>query len=68
MKRPLLSLITMLVAVGAAISVLKSQSLFHVGKATMPSIQEQQTTELARKLPVQDFEDRSLVFPRESAR
>jgi hypothetical protein len=65
MKRLLLSLITVLVVVGAVTGVLKSHSLSHLGKATMPSIQEQQSAGWARKLPEQDFEDRSLVFPRE---
>jgi hypothetical protein len=34
----------------------------------MPPIQELQTREQLDKLPVQEFEDRSLVFPRETSR
>jgi hypothetical protein len=66
MKRLLLSLITLLVAGGVATGVLRSHLLFRHG--AMPSIQEQQSAESARQLPAQDFEDRSLVFPREPTR
>lgn len=68
MKRLVFSVAIAIVAVGAATSVLRSHSLFPFGKHGMPSIQELQSTNAAGKLPAQDFEDRSLVFPRESTR
>lgn len=68
MKRLIFSVAIAIVAIGAATSVLRSHSLFTFGKRGMPSIQELQSTNEASKLPAQDFEDRSLVFPRESTR
>jgi hypothetical protein len=68
MKRHVLFVIAAMVAVGAATGVLKSHSLIHFGKSGMPSIQELQSSRETGKLPVQDFEDRSLVFPRETTR
>ena len=64
MKRLVLSLVAVLIAAGAAASVLRSHALFPF-KSGMPAIQELQTADRFGKLPVQDFEDRSLVFPRE---
>jgi hypothetical protein len=66
MKRLVLSLIAALIAAGAAASVLKSNALFPFNKSGMPPIRELQTADGLGKLPIQDFEDRSLVFPRES--
>ncbi len=66
MKRLVLSLIAVLIAAGAAASVLKSNALFPFNKSGMPPIQELQTADRLGRLPIQDFEDRSLVFPRES--
>ena len=37
-----------------------------VGAARTPVAQESRSGVLASKLPVQDFDDRSLVFPRET--
>lgn len=68
MKRLAFSVAVVIVAIGAATSVLRSHSLFPFGKRGMPSIQELQSTNEAGRLPAQDFEDRSLVFPREPAR
>lgn len=68
MKRFAFSVAVAIVAIGAATSVLRSHSLFPFGKRGMPSIQELQSTNVADRLPAQDFEDRSLVFRRESAR
>ena len=66
MKRIALSVIAALVAIGAATSVLKSHSLFPFSKSGMPPIHELQSAEQMGHLAVQDFEDRSLVFPREA--
>ena len=65
MKRLVLSVITALIAVGAATGVLKSHALFPFDKRGMPTIQELQSADKLGNLPVQDFEDHSLVFPRE---
>jgi hypothetical protein len=58
------SVIAVLVAIGAATSVLKSHSLFPIGG--MPPVQELRNADRLGELPVQDFDDRSLVFPRDS--
>ncbi len=68
MKRHVLLVIATMVAIGAATGILKSHSLFHFGKSGMPPIQELQSSRESGKLPVQEFEDRSLVFPRETSR
>jgi hypothetical protein len=60
------SVIAVLVAIGAATSVLKSHSLFPFGGTGMPPVQELRSADQLGKLPVQDFDDRSLVFPRQS--
>ena len=60
------SVIAVLVAIGAATSVLKSHSLFPFGGTGMPPVQELRNADQLGKLPVQDFDDRSLVFPRQS--
>jgi hypothetical protein len=63
----LVPVIAALVAIGAASGVLKSHALFPSGKTGMPPVQELRNTDQLGKLPVQDFDDRSLVFPRESS-
>ena len=64
MMRLVPSLIAVLLLLGAATSVLKSHSLFPFGRAGMPPIQEVRNADQLSQLPVQDFDDRSLVFPR----
>ncbi|QDW37984.1 hypothetical protein FFI89_012975 [Bradyrhizobium sp. KBS0727] len=66
MMRLVPPVIAALVAIGAATGVLKSHALFPSGKTGMPPVQELRKTDQLGKLPVQDFDDRSLVFPRES--
>ncbi|SDI01470.1 hypothetical protein SAMN05444171_5521 [Bradyrhizobium lablabi] len=66
MTRLVPSVIAVLVAIGAATSVLKSHSLFPFGGTGMPPVQEIRNTDQLGRLPVQDFDDRSLVFPRDS--
>jgi hypothetical protein len=68
MKPAVLLVIAAIVAIGAATGVLKSHSTFHPGQSEMPSIQELQSSRESGKLPVQDFEDHSLVFPRDATR
>ncbi len=43
---------------------LSSDSLF--GTAAMPTLQELQSAASAKKLPTEDFQDGSLVYPRET--
>jgi hypothetical protein len=38
------------------------------GTASMPTLQDMQSARGADKLPAEDFDDRSLVFPRETKR
>jgi hypothetical protein len=64
MKRLMLSLVTALVVIGAATSVLKSHALFRSAQSGMPNIQELQTGR-ASTLPEQEIEDRSVQFARE---
>ena len=66
MTRLVPSVIAALVAIGAATSVLKSHSFFPFSRAGMPPFHELRNADQLGKLPVQDFDDRSLVFPRES--
>jgi hypothetical protein len=68
MKRLVPSLIIALVAAGIATTMLRSHTLVQAGKITPPTLQEQQSADWVKRLPAQDFEDRSLVFPREPAR
>jgi hypothetical protein len=68
MKRVVLSVVAVVAAIAVATGVLKSHALLHFGSRGMPPIQELQTREQLDKLPVQEFEDRSLVFPRETSR
>ena len=55
----------------AATGIPRSHSISTVGRAATSStstLQDMQSGRSADKLPVDDFEDRSLVFPRESKR
>ncbi|WFU44351.1 hypothetical protein QA640_19035 [Bradyrhizobium sp. CB82] len=52
----------------AATTILRSHTwpvVWTTGAARFAGVQEHQTGSQADKLPVQDFDDRSLVFPRE---
>lgn len=68
MKSAVISVVAVVIAIAAATGVLKSHALFQPGTRGMPSIQGLQTRDQLDNLPVQDFEDRSLVFPREPSR
>ncbi|MBV9532219.1 MAG: hypothetical protein JO283_14435 [Bradyrhizobium sp.] len=56
-----------LVGAGAG-TMLRSHSLMSGGTAAMPTIQQLHSFANVDKLPTQDFDDRSLVFPREAKR
>ena len=68
MKRLVPSLIVTLVAAGMATGMLRSHGPSQAGRNTVPTLQEQQSADWVNRLPAQDFEDRSLVFPRETKR
>jgi hypothetical protein len=54
---------------GGAAAILRSRSLsMSVGTAAMPTMQELHGSANVDKLPAEDFEDRSLVFARETKR
>jgi hypothetical protein len=57
--------------IAAVTSVPRSHSISTVGRAGTSStstLQDMQSGRSADRLPVDDFDDRSLVFPRESKR
>ncbi|EIG57010.1 hypothetical protein FXB41_04585 [Bradyrhizobium canariense] len=63
MKRLMLSLVTALLVIGAATSVLRPHALLHSAQSGMPNIQELQTAQ-ASTLAEQEIEDRSVLFAR----
>jgi hypothetical protein len=70
MNRPIISVIAAIALIAAATSMLRSHSVFiggHIATAGVPSLQDMQSGS-ADKLAVEDFEDRSLVYPRETKR
>ncbi|MCP3398773.1 MULTISPECIES: hypothetical protein [unclassified Bradyrhizobium] len=64
MKRIMLSLVSALLVISAASSMLRSHALFSSAQSGMPNIQELQTGR-AGTLPEQQIEDRSVLFARE---
>jgi hypothetical protein len=67
----LITLAFVAVALFAATTVLRSHSISGnepAKTAMMPSVQELQHATDASKLPVEEFEDRSLVYPNRAAR
>lgn len=70
----LLIIVSFIAAVGllaAVTGIPRSHSGSTVGRAgttRTPTLHEMQSSSLASKLPAEDFDDRSLVFPRESKR
>jgi hypothetical protein len=70
----LLIIISFIAAVGliaAVAGVSRSHSgstIGRAGTARMSSLQDMQSARGADQLPAEDFDDRSLVFPRESKR
>ncbi|MCK1715088.1 MULTISPECIES: hypothetical protein [unclassified Bradyrhizobium] len=67
MKRLLLSLVSALLVISVASSMLRSHALLRSAQSGMPSIQELQTGR-ADTLPEQQIEDRSVLFARELTR
>ena len=71
MKRLIISALAAVTLLATATSMLRSHSfstnsLFET--APMPTLQELQRAASEKKLPAEDFDDRSLVYPRETKR
>ena len=66
MKLLMISGLTALAVFVAATTMLRSHPslMSHTSVAGMPTAQEMQKLAQQSKLPAEDFEDRSLVFPR----
>jgi hypothetical protein len=67
-----LTIVFFIVAIGLLAAVIpRSHSISTIGRAgtsNSPTLHDMQSNRGADKLPVDDFDDRSLVFPRESNR
>jgi ABC-type uncharacterized transport system permease subunit len=64
MMRLMLSAIAVVVLVAVATSMLRSPSAtLELSTAAMPSLQELHTMAAVNKLPIQDVEDQSLIYP-----
>ena len=71
MKGLIIVVITVVALLAAEAAVLRSHSVLTIGGTETKNTstwQEMQSARSVDKLPVEDFEDRSLVFPRESKR
>ena len=69
MKRLIVSVIALFIAIAGTTSVLRSHTQLInkvTGRATGSTLQELQGLRNGDKLPIEDFDDRSLVFPREA--
>ena len=65
MKRLMISAVAVVVMLAAATTVLQSHSSatrFSAGTAGMMSVQELHAAAGLKKLPIEDFEDQSLVY------
>jgi hypothetical protein len=64
MKRQMISALAVVALFAAATAMLRSPSIkLSAGTAAMPSLHELHTAAGVNKLPVEDFEDMSLVNP-----
>ena len=64
MMRPIISAIAVAALIVVATSVLRSKSpSIELSAAAMPSLQELHAIANVNKLPIQEFEDQSLVYP-----
>jgi hypothetical protein len=63
MKRQMISALAVVALFAAATAMLRSPSIkLSAGTAAMPSLHELHTAAGVNKLPIEDFEDMSLVF------
>jgi hypothetical protein len=64
MMRPIISAIAVAVLIVVATSMLRSKSpSLELSTAAMPSLQELHVMADVNKLPIQEIEDQSLVYP-----
>jgi hypothetical protein len=64
MMRPVTSAVAVAALIAVAMSVLRSNSpSIELSTAAMPPLQELHATANVNKLPVQEIEDQSLVYP-----
>jgi hypothetical protein len=64
MMRPITSAVAVAALIAVAMSVLRSNSpSIELSTAAMPPLQELHATANVNKLPVQEIEDQSLVYP-----
>jgi len=71
MKLVIISVIAAIGLLAAVIGIPRPHTLSTVGRAgtgNMPTLRDMQSGRGAEKLPVDEFDDRSLVFPREPKR
>ena len=71
MKGLMVAVITAFALLAAVLGIPRSHSVPAVGRTDLASsstLQELQGARSAAKLPAEDFDDRSLVFPRETTR
>ena len=63
MKRQMISALAVVALFAAATAMLRSPSIkLSAGTAAMPSLQELHTASSVKTLPIEDFEDMSLVY------
>jgi hypothetical protein len=63
MKRLMIPAFAIFALVAAATAMQRSHSNISAGTAAMPSLNELHTAAGANKLPIDEFEDMSLVYP-----
>jgi hypothetical protein len=63
MMRPMISVIAVVILMVVATTVQWSRSPFELATAAMPPLQELHAMAGVHKLPVQEIEDQSLVYP-----
>ena len=69
MKRLMIGAFAAVALFAAATAVLQSRSTeLSAGTAGMPSLQELHTAAAVNKLPIEEFEDMSLVYPTKTKR
>jgi hypothetical protein len=69
MMRPIISAVAVAALIAVAITVLRSNfPSIELSTAAMPPLQELHATANVNKLPVQEIEDQSLVYPTEAKR
>jgi hypothetical protein len=69
MTRLMISALAAVALLAGVTGILRLRSLStNAGTAAMPAMQDLQSSAAIDELPVEEFEDRSLVYPRETKR